>query len=147
MSVYAVALAKGGSTKTTTAAELVAALSARGRRVLALDLDRQGNFSTRMGLSGRSEVKAVAADVLRGSSTVHEAAIPARSLPSVHVVAGTQALADVENLPEISSMLRDYLPTLKAWDDVVIDTPPSLGIVTLAALASADVVIAAVASR
>ena len=62
MTVYAVALSKGGSTKTTTAAELVAALARRGRRVLAIDLDQQGNLSRRMGLTDSTEVSAVAAD-------------------------------------------------------------------------------------
>ena len=50
MTVYAVALSKGGSTKTTTAAELVAALARRGRRVLAIDLDQQGNLTTKLGI-------------------------------------------------------------------------------------------------
>ena len=61
MTVYTVALSKGGSTKTTTAAEIAAALAAAGRRVLAIDLDQQGNLTTRLGLTDDSEVPAVAA--------------------------------------------------------------------------------------
>lgn len=146
MTTYTVALAKGGSTKTTTAAELVAALAAGGRRVLALDLDQQGNLTTRLGVPRSAEAVAVAADVLTGDATAQTAALPSPSVPGADVIAGTQHLADVEHLPEIAVTLRDYLPTLAdRWDDVVIDTPPALGLVTLAALAAADVTVAPVA--
>lgn len=145
MTVYTVALAKGGSTKTTTAAELVHALAARGRRVLALDLDQQGNLTTRCGLSRAAEVTAVAADVMEGKAAAEEAAVEAPSVPGAHIIAGTQHMAAIEHMPEAGAALRDYLPTLTRWDDVVIDTPPALGVVTLAALAAANVVIAPVA--
>lgn len=145
MTVYTVALAKGGSTKTTTAAEMVRFLADRSRRVLALDLDRQGNLTTRLGLARNAEVAAVASDVMQGAATAQEAAVPAPSVAGAHVIAGTQAMASIENLGEVSAFLRDYLPTLTAWDDIVIDTPPALGIVTLAALAASDVVVASVA--
>lgn len=145
MTIYTVALAKGGSTKTTTAAELVHALAAGGRRVLALDLDRQGNLTTRCGVGRNAEVDAVAADVMKGDAAAEEAAIEAPTIAGAHVIAGTQAMANIEHMPEASASLRDYLPTLTAWDDIVIDTPPALGVITLAALAAADVVVAAVA--
>lgn len=146
MTVYTVALSKGGSTKTTTAAELIAALASSGRRVLALDLDQQGNLTTRCGLSRSSEVAAVASDVLLGEATITEAAVAAPSIPGAHVIAGTHSLADVDARPEVVSVLRDRLPIdAGEWDDVVIDTPPSLGLVTLAALAAADVIVASVA--
>lgn len=145
MTVYTIALSKGGSTKTTTAAELVVALAARGRRVLAVDLDQQGNLSTRLGLTPAVQVTAVAADVLLGAS-VHEAAIEAPSVPGAMVLAGTHDLAKLDQRPEVITSLRDYLPELASeYDDVVIDTPPALGIVTLAGLAAADQIIAAVA--
>lgn len=146
MTVYTVALSKGGSTKTTTAAELIAALACSGRRVLALDLDQQGNLTTRCGLSRSSEVAAVASDVLLGEATITEAAVPAPSIPGAHVIAGTHSLADVDTQPKIIDTLRDRLDIdAGEWDDVVIDTPPSLGLVTMAALAAADVIVASVA--
>ena len=77
MTAYAVALSKGGSTKTTTAAELVAGLARAGRRVVAIDLDQQGNLSTRLGITPQTEVGGVAADVLTGQS-------PPRRPPSPH---------------------------------------------------------------
>lgn len=146
MTVYAVALSKGGSTKTTTAAEVVAALAARGRKVLAVDVDQQGNFSKRLGLNDDTEVDAVAADVLVGKASAREAAVASPSVPGVDVLAGTHDLTEIDHLPEVLVSLRDYLPMIAGeWDDVVIDTPPALGMLTLAALAAADVVIAAVA--
>lgn len=144
MPVYAVALSKGGSTKTTTAAELVAALAGAGRRVLAIDLDQQGNFTTRLGVTDDTEVDAVASDVLTGASAI-TAAVPAPSVPGAHVLAGTHDLADLDTRPEVITGIRDHLPDLVGeWDDVVIDTPPALGLVTLAGLAAADVVVVSV---
>ena len=146
MTIYAVALSKGGSTKTTTAAEVVAALTSRGRRVLAIDLDQQGNLTTRLGVTDDTEVSAVAADVLIAAASASQAAIPAPSVPGASVLAGTHDLANLDHRPEVITALRDHLPEVAdQWDDVVIDTPPALGLVTLAALAAADVVIAAVA--
>lgn len=142
MTVYTVALSKGGSSKTTTAAELVAALAATGRRVLAIDLDQQGNLTTRLGLTDDAEPAAVAADVLTGAASALEAAVPAPSVPGASVLAGSHDLANLETRPEAISSLRDHLPEVAGeWDDVVIDTPPALGLVTLAGLAAADVVV------
>ncbi|MGW9114503.1 ParA family protein [Microbacterium sp. NPDC055683] len=146
MTVFTVALSKGGSTKTTTAAEVVSALTGQNRRVLAIDLDQQGNFTTRLGVTDDTDVSAVAADVLTSDATVAEAAVPAPSVPGAHVLVGTHDLTDLDQRPEVITSLRDQLPHVAGeWDDVVIDTPPALGLVTLAALAAADVVIAAVA--
>ena len=143
MLVLTVALAKGGSTKTTTAAEAAYALARRGQRVLALDLDQQGNLTTRLGLTRDTEVAATAADLLAGQATAAQAAV-ASPLPGIDVIAGTSQLAEVEHLPEIAAALRDELPALTDWDAVVIDTPPALGIITLAALAAADTIVAPV---
>lgn len=146
MTVYTVALSKGGSTKTTTAAEVVAALTAQDRRVLAIDLDQQGNFTTRLGVTDDTDVSAVASDVLTHEASIGEAAVPSPSVPGAHVLVGTHDLTELDQKPEVITSLRDQLPQIAGeWDDVVIDTPPALGLVTLAALAAADVVIAAVA--
>ncbi len=148
MTTYAVALSKGGSTKTTTAAEIVVALAGKGRKVLAIDLDQQGNLSTRLGVARDAEVAGVTADVLTGESSAGEAAISAPSVPGAFVLAGTHDLAkiDTQSVPDLVTALRDHLAaTDHLWDDVVIDTPPSLTGLTLAGLAAADVVVAAVA--
>jgi len=148
VTTYAVALSKGGSTKTTTAAEIVVALAGKGRKVLAIDLDQQGNLTTRLSVARDAEVAGVTAEVLTGESTAGEAAIAAPSVPGAFVLAGTHDLAkiDTQSVPDLVTALRDHLATPgHLWDDVVIDTPPSLTGLTLAGLAAADVVVAAVA--
>lgn len=144
MSVYTVAMSKGGTTKTTTAAELVAELARRGRRVLAIDLDQQGNLSTRLGVTDDTEVDAVAADVLAANVPAAKAAIEAPGLLGASILIGTHDLADLDTQPEILTALRDDREELLGeWDDVVIDTPPALSLLTLAGLAAADTVVAA----
>lgn len=147
MAVYCIALPKGGSSKTTTAAELVWALTQRGRRVLAIDLDQQGNLTTRMGITPHSEITGTTADVLDGSVPLEDAAEPAPSAPGAHIIAGAHDLTTLEEHPpaDLVTALRDMLTTVgERWDDVVIDTPPNVGQVTLAGLAAADHVIVSV---
>jgi chromosome partitioning protein len=145
VTIYTIALSKGGSTKTTTAAELIVELARRGRRVLAIDGDEQGNLTTRLGITDDTPLDGVAADVILGALTPKQAAAPAPAVPGADVLAGTHDLANLHQRPEAITSLRDQLPALTDWDDVVIDTPPAMGIITLAALAAADQVIAAVA--
>ena len=145
MTVYTIAIGKGGSTKTTTAAELAYHLARTGHRVLAIDLDQQGNLTTRLGITPETSVTAVAADVLIGAATATAAAIPSPAVPGVDVLVGTRDLTQLDQRPEVITALRDD-PTLDQWDDIVIDTPPAIGVPTLGALAAADLVIAPVVS-
>ncbi|RRD50514.1 ParA family protein [Arachnia propionica] len=141
MTIWTVALPKGGSAKTTTAAELVAHLTAQGRRVLAIDACQQGDLGTRLGITDDTEVTAVTAEVLIGTATITEAAIPSPAVPGADVLVGTRDLQHLHQHPEVLTALRDILPTLTDWDDVVIDTPPAIDLATLAALAAADQII------
>jgi len=154
MTVYTTALGKGGVAKTTTAAELAWWLAHQGRFVLAIDLDQQGNLSARCGVTDDTELATLrgrtlaAADVLTGEADPAEAAIDAPEMPGVKVLVGTHDLTRVETSPppDLVTSLRDVLPGVRGtFTDVVIDTPPSLGGLTLAGLAAADVVIAPVA--
>lgn len=142
--IYTIALGKGGTGKSSIAAELVRQLSDAGRRVVALDVDRQGNFTTRLGVDRNTEVEYVSADVLTGEATIEDAAIPSPSVDGVHVVAATNGLSGLDNRPEIVAGLRASLADTTAWDDIVIDTPPSLGPLTQAAITAADVIVAPV---
>ena len=148
MVTYTVAIGKGGSGKTATAAELVASLTRHGRRVLVVDLDQQANITVRMGLTKGSGAQFDAYDVLTRAAELHTAAVPSPSVPGAHVIIGADALVGVgSSHPESVTVLRDDIPGLTEWDDVVIDTPPDLGIPTLTGLAAADVVIAAVETK
>lgn len=145
MHVYTVALPKGGSAKSTTAAELVAALARADHKVLAIDVDQQGNLTTRLGVTEDTEVEADTAEVLLGKASAADAAVASPAVSGAWVIAGTHALANLDTQPEIITSLRDYLPTIAGeWDAVVIDCPPAVGLLTLAALAAADTIIASV---
>lgn len=141
MKVYAVASSKGGTGKSTTAAELAAAEAARGRRVLVIDLDQQGNVSARLGVTPDTEV-GFTADVLRGEASIAESATPAPSLPGAFVIAGSQELAALDLQPSVVLTLSRLLPASAGeWDSIVLDTAPALSPLTLSGLAAADVIV------
>ena len=76
MVTYTVAIGKGGSGKTATAAELVASLTRHGRKVLVIDLDQQANITQRMGLAKGSGAEFDAYDVLTRATEISTAAVP-----------------------------------------------------------------------
>lgn len=144
MAVYTVALPKGGSTKSTTATEIAVYLARQGSRVLAVDLDQQGNLSTRLGITPDTPLAGTTAGVLDSSVSLTDAAEPAPSVAGVDVLVGGDDLAATEEQPpaDLVTSLRDMLPgAADRWDDVVIDTPPDVHQITLTGLAAADHVV------
>jgi chromosome partitioning protein len=143
---HCVALAnqKGGVGKTTTAINLGTAIAAIGRNVLVLDLDPQGNASTGLGLD-RNARRVTSYDVMIGRATLPEA-IVGTAIPNLALVPATIDLSAVElelvDDERRAFKLADAIAGLETpFDDILIDCPPSLGLLTLNGLVAADAVI------
>jgi chromosome partitioning protein len=141
--VLAIANQKGGVGKTTTAINLGTALAASGRAVLMVDLDAQGNASTGLGID-RNARKLTSYQVLLREVGFDEAIMPT-SVPGLDIVPATVDLAAVEielaQDQRRSYRLREAFATLgRAYDHILIDCPPSLGVLTINALTAAHAV-------
>jgi chromosome partitioning protein len=140
--VIAVANQKGGVGKSTTAVSLGAALAELGKRVLVIDLDPQGNASTGLGIKHEARALTIY-DVLADEAPIAGAVVPS-STPNLFAVPSTIDLAgaEIELVSQFSRelKLRKALDPLleDGFDFVFLDCPPSLGLLTINALAAAE---------
>ncbi|MBV1777393.1 ParA family protein [Burkholderiaceae bacterium DAT-1] len=146
--VIAITNHKGGCGKTTTAVQLAAELGRQGYSVLLVDLDPQSNASLHVGKLHPSEVLVNASQLLLGDlDLLPRAVIEETEIPNVSLICGHLSLNEVEEKlrdqsPRPNEELKEKLaPTLGVFDFIIIDTPPSLKLLTSNALAAATHII------
>lgn len=148
--VIAVANQKGGVAKTTTVIHIGAALAELEQRVLLVDLDPQGHLAEGFGLVS-DQLESEISDVLEGSKTISDIIIPAIRY-NLDLAPSNIRLSDME-LTLVNLRFREYKlkralePILGRYDYILLDCPPSLGLLTVNALIAADSVLIPMASE
>jgi len=142
--IVAVANQKGGVGKTTTAINLATALAAAGHRVLLIDLDAQGNASTGLGIERKARA-VTSYELILGEAEL-ESAVVATDIPRLFIVPASQDLAGAD-LELTARERREFLLSrairsrVGDYDEVLVDCPPALNLLTINALTAADSVL------
>ncbi len=135
---------KGGVGKTTTAVNLAAGLGRLDKKVLLIDIDPQGNSTSGFGINKR-ETRLSSYDVLTQSAAISDAMIKTE-FDNVTVLPSSMDLAGAEiemiDLPHRESLLKSAISLIRSdFDYILLDCPPSLGLITLNSLTASDTVL------
>ena len=141
--VIAIANQKGGVGKTTTAINLGAAIAVAEARTLVVDLDPQGNASSGLGLAPSADEQVTIYDVLMSGGDAKAAVRRSVQFPLLDLMPSTRDLvgAEIELVGAMSreTILRRVLESIRSdYDFILLDCPPSLGLLTLNALTASD---------
>jgi chromosome partitioning protein len=136
---------KGGVGKTTTAINLAACIAEAGKKVLIIDLDPQGNTTSGLGLN-KNEIETTVYDLIMGESSLKECMIKSEVVENLTIMpanvnlAGAEIeLADVKDREYVLKNEIDYIRD--DYDFIIIDCPPSLNVLTVNAMTTADTVL------
>ena len=142
--IIAFANQKGGVGKTTSCINLAAYVAVMGSKVLVLDLDPQGNATSGLGIDKEKDMKTIY-DLISGDSTVEEV-IQQTQIQDLDIIPSTVDLAGAElemvQMPQREKIIKGILDSVKDnYDFIMIDCPPSLGLITVNALTACNSVI------
>ena len=142
--IIAFANQKGGVGKTTTCVNVATYMALMGKKVLILDLDPQGNATSGVGINKTKDLKTIY-DLIGGDSS-YEDVIKTTIVENLYLIPSTVDLAGAEveliQLPQREKIIKKILDEIKAsYDFILIDCPPSLGLITVNALTASDSVL------